>query len=108
MRKIAFDVFLDKHSLSSFHYFGVCLQRELRQSDDLAAFESRFMGADTDTSPIGTRHCVGLGIAVLDERADKLVDQVRMRTAMSASLKKRQVVRVMNLLGQRELANRLG
>jgi len=41
---------------------------------------------------------MGAGIAILDESEDKLVHQMRMRSTMATALKKRQMIRIMNLL----------
>lgn len=61
-------------------------QRELRQSDDLAPFECRFVRADTHAGPVCRLHRVGVRIAAVDECIDKLMREMRMRSAMSAAL----------------------
>ena len=49
------------------------------------------MSADANASPVGRLNGVGPGIAVFEQRANKLVDQVRMAAAVAAALNEAQV-----------------
>ena len=85
---------------------GSLLQREFRQPHDRPALQRGFMGADADAGPIGARHRVRPRIAVFDERAHEFMHEVRMRAPVAAALDERQMLGVVNLLRQRELADR--
>ena len=61
-------------------------EREVGQPHDLAALFCRLVGADADAGPVGAGHGVGPRVAVLDQGADELVDQVRMRAAVARRL----------------------
>ena len=80
----------------------------LANDDNLAALFGRLMSADADTRPIGAGHRMGPWISVFPQRIDKFVDQMGMRTAVSAPLKERAVFRIVNLLGECELTDAFG
>ena len=64
------------------------------------------MSTDADAGPVGACDGIGPRVAVFNQRVDELVDQVRMRAAMSAALDERQVVGVFD--GLSEPADRFG
>ena len=68
------------------------LQRELRQVHDRSALESGLVSQDADAGPIRTQGRVRPRIAVVAQGRDELVDQVRMRAAMTATLNEAQVL----------------
>ena len=51
---------------------------ESRKFHDLPACERRFMGAEADASPVGGLDRIRVRIAILEQRGDKFVRQVRM------------------------------
>src|SRR5579872_5702612 len=71
-------------------------QRERWQFYDRASFERRFVGANSHARPVGRLYRIGIRVAIIDERRNEFVHQMRMGTAMSASLRERQ----MRVLGQ--------
>ncbi len=76
------------------------LQSELGEFDNLSTLRRALVGTDTNAGPVGTRHRIGPRIAVLDQRGNKLVHQVRMGTAMTTPLDKGKVIRILNRLGK--------
>lgn len=66
------------------------------------------MGADTDAGPVRGEGGVGPGVAVLGQRIEHLVDEVRVRAAVAAALQEAEVVGVVDFAGERELADRFG
>ena len=63
-----------------------------------------FVGANADAGPVGASHRVWLGIAIFDQGTDEFVHEVRVRTTVTATLDERQMVCILNRLG--EFANR--
>src|SRR4051812_6408641 len=45
------------------------------------------MGAESDTRPVGGFHRVGIRIAILDQRTEELVDEMRVRSTMTRALR---------------------
>ena len=66
--------------------FGLMFSREIGQSPNLAAGSCRFVRQNADGCPIRTRRRVGPGIAIVQKRTDKFVDQMRVRTAVTRAL----------------------
>ena len=46
------------------------------------------MGAEADTGPVGGLFGVGIGVPVLNERGEKFVDEMRVGTAVTCTLRK--------------------
>jgi len=64
------------------------------------------MSADADAGPVGGGLGIGPRVAILDQRAQELVDHVRVAAAVASALHEGEVVGVLNRLG--EFLNRLG
>src|SRR5687768_13201094 len=62
-----------------------------RQLHDLAALQRRLMRAQSNTGPVRGLLGVGEWVAIFSQRAQKLVREVRMRTAMPGALREAQV-----------------
>ena len=68
------------------------------------------MGAEADAGPVGGLFGVGIGVAVLNERGEKFVDEMRVRAAVTCTLGETQMRffgEVINAFG-REAADRRG
>ena len=61
------------------------------QLHDLAALQRGLVGAEADAGPVGGLFGIWERIAILDERADDLVREVRMAAAVAAALDEAQV-----------------
>ena len=72
-------------------------QREVGELDDRSSLQGRLVGADAHARPVRRLHGVRPRVAVLHQRGQELVDQVRVRAAVAAALQERQVLRVVDL-----------
>ena len=72
-------------------------ERKVRQPNNLATLLGRLVSADADTGPVGTGHRVGPWITVFDQGLKELVDQVGVRTPVSTTLDKGEMIRIMIL-----------
>ena len=85
---------------------GRAPRSEYRNVDAFSAIHRRLVGAKADHRPVGRRGGIRHWRAVTCERAQEGVDQVRMRAAVPAALKKREVVGILNRRRLRKLADR--
>jgi hypothetical protein len=81
---------------------------EHRNINTFSTVHRRLVGAEADHGPVGGRGRVGQGRAVTRECAQERVDQVRVRAAVAAALKERQVLGILNRRGLRKPADGLG
>src|SRR5271165_6835141 len=81
-------------------------RREVGDLYDLPTLERRLMGADPDGGPVRRLFYVRKWVAIFKESGHELVDEMWMRTTVTAALDEREMIFVGDAL--RELANRLG
>jgi hypothetical protein len=72
------------------------MNSEHRDVDTFSSVHGRFVGAEADHGPVGRGGGVGQGGAVALERAQERMHQVGVRASVTAALKEREVVGILN------------
>ena len=73
---------------------------KLWELDDFATLLGALVGAQADAGPVGRGHRVGPWVPVFDQSAHEFVDQMGVGTTVPATLDKRQVVGILDRLGE--------
>ena len=73
---------------------------KLWELDDFATLLGALVGAKADAGPVGRGHRVGPWVPVFDQGAHEFVDQMGVGTTVPATLDERQVVGILDRLGE--------
>ena len=87
----------------SFHEVGSpgdLSQGKFWKLDDFSTLLGALVGAQADTGPVCRGHGVGPWVSVFNQGAYKFVDQVGVGTAVTTTLDERQVVGILDRLGE--------